>query len=238
MNSVFDFVDKRVLVIGADQDIARLVTAMFLEAGAHVVAQHSDPDASITSPADSSNFASISMPVINAEGAQQAVNTAIEILGGLDILINATEVRSFQSIAEITPESWAKVVDHSVAATQFCSQYAAPSLIASHGAIVNVTSNLALMAGASTTTEFSAAAGAIVQLTRMTALRLGVDGVRVNCVCYGDELASNRDADVTSLGRACEPGDVAPTVLFLSSHLSRGTTGAINVVDCGVHSGH
>jgi L-fucose dehydrogenase len=124
-----------------------------------------------------------------------------------------------------------------------------PDLVASRGAIVNITSKVA-ETGQGGTSGYAAANGGRNALTREWAAELAKDGVRVNGVVvaecmtpmYRRWLDSMRDpaaeqAKIESripLGRRMTtPEEIAATALFLLSERSSHTTGELVHVDGG-----
>jgi NAD(P)-dependent dehydrogenase (short-subunit alcohol dehydrogenase family) len=90
---------------------------------------------------------------------------------------------------------------------------------------------------------YSSSKSALRSLTRVAALELAVDGIRVNAVMPGpvltpmvvdadDPIAAER-LGATPLGRAGLPADIAELVLFLVSDRSSFMTGAEVVIDGG-----
>jgi NAD(P)-dependent dehydrogenase (short-subunit alcohol dehydrogenase family) len=95
------------------------------------------------------------------------------------------------------------------------------------------------MGGPNGSSAYTAAAASIVNMTRMQALRFGVDGVRSNCLCAGplEGSAWAQQADLPPIGRHGRPVDMAAAVLFLASDHAAFMTGAIIVNDGGRYSG-
>lgn len=121
------------------------------------------------------------------------------------------------------------------------------------GSIINTASVAGLQAGWSPHL-YSVAKAAVIHLTRSTALELGADGIRVNCICPGvvaTPLAAGHP-DTTDeqlekfkrslgktqvLGRVGEPDDIARAALWLASDDSSFVTGEAQVVDGGANAG-
>lgn len=91
------------------------------------------------------------------------------------------------------------------------------------------------------------AKAALETSVRYLASELGPKNIRVNCISAGpiNTLAARGISDFTNmlkhvsdkspLRRPIEAEEVGDTAMFLSSHLSRGITGAIIYVDAGYH---
>ena len=240
MKIQIDFTGKHILVIGSAQGVGAGVVSTFIEHGATVSAYGINKEslAQITNTTEKEKLITLSGQNTTAEGCKKIIDMAASSMGGIDILINCTEFRDDKKIADLTPENWSNTMSHLLTSAHFCTQYAAPHLIKSKGAIVNVTSTLGLMGKTGGTSTYSTAAGAIIQLTRMTTLRLGVHNVRANCVCVG-EIGKNPTAtpDIP-IGRTGTQDDIIPTVLFLSSPYTAFMTGSIITNDGGTNSGH
>lgn len=182
-----------------------------------------------------------------------AVATALaEIAAGrgrIDILVNCAGVREIVPVLELDAEEWQRVIDVNLGGTFHCSQAAARSMVAAGGgSIVNVASTSALAADPSRAAYCASKAG-ILGLTRAMALDLGPHGVRVNAVCPGlvrtplteayfaDQAFVEGLADVSPLGRAADPAEVADVVAFLAGNGARHVTGVALPVDGGFLAG-
>ena len=88
----------------------------------------------------------------------------------------------------------------------------------------------------------------MMQMTRMMALELSSDGIRVNAVCPASAEARDPAAAAiyaeyfskrSPLGRVpAMPDEIATAVLYLATPMLGYTTGAMLVVDGGIASGH
>src|SRR4051794_39883764 len=90
--SVFDVRDRRVLVTGASRGIGRAIAVGFAHAGAHVVgAARSESDLQETGKHCTDapgSFEYVSLDLRAPESVQACVQRSVEILGGLDVLVN------------------------------------------------------------------------------------------------------------------------------------------------------
>ncbi len=98
-------------------------------------------------------------------------------------------------------------------------------------------------------TAYTASKAAIIGLTKATALEVGRDGIRVNCILPGstdtpmmwDGLTETERIEVeplvagaAPLGKVGQPEEIARVALFLVSDASSFMTGASVLVDGGL----
>jgi NAD(P)-dependent dehydrogenase (short-subunit alcohol dehydrogenase family) len=123
------------------------------------------------------------------------------------------------------------------------SKHALPHLKKTRGCIVNIAS-IAGLVGYAGGTAYSASKAALVMMSKVWALELAGDGIRVNCICPGATRTSMiPKAKLKTLpreiplGRIGEPEDVAELAVFLASSKARQITGAVFTIDGGVTAG-
>lgn len=249
------FKDKRVLITGASRGIGRAVAEAFLNAGA-LVAINGRSDSSVSKALEELDAGDrvVAAPgnVAEVNGCTAIVKTAIEGLGGLDILINSAGIFSKESMEDSDEAFWDSTMDANVKGTYFCSRAALPALRESEGNIVNLAS-IAGLEGYTNATVYCASKGAIVNLTRAMAMELAPT-VRVNCVCPGvidtdmtrNEFTTSEataDAEMTAKGevypmqRIGTPEEVASAILYLSSSDAGFITGVALPVEGGITAG-
>ncbi len=120
----------------------------------------------------------------------------------------------------------------------------APARMNDYGSIIN-TASLAAHLAVPGNSQYSASKAAVAQLTRISAVELGVRGIRVNAVCPsfirtemgGGDLGENMSAELTALGRIGEVEDLVGLYHFLASDESRFISGQVFNVDGGWTAG-
>ena len=76
-----------------------------------------------------SNALAVKMDVTKQDSIDQAVNTAVDQLGGIDILINNAAIFTAAPITEIQREDYQQVFDINVSGTLFTLQAVAKKMI-------------------------------------------------------------------------------------------------------------
>ncbi len=114
-----------------------------------------------------------------------AVDEAAAALGGLDVVVAAAGIAARGTVADTDPADWDRVLAVNLRGVYLTGRAAIPHLrAAGGGAIVNIASQLGLVAAAGAA-AYCASKGAVISLTRAMAIDHGPEGIRVNCVCPG-----------------------------------------------------
>ncbi|GAA2009327.1 SDR family oxidoreductase [Nocardioides kribbensis] len=201
-------------------------------------------------PVAGEDLVAVTADVTDSSAVEAAVASAVEQLGGLDVLVNNAGVGAAGSVADASDEEWHRVLDVNVVGTARVSRAALPALRASsHAAIVN-TCSIASTAGLPQRAVYSASKGALLSLTLAMAADHLHEGIRVTAVAPGtadtpwvqrllgaaEDPAGERAALEARQphGRLVSADEVAHAVAFLASPLSASTTGTVVAVDGGM----
>jgi NAD(P)-dependent dehydrogenase (short-subunit alcohol dehydrogenase family) len=247
-----DFSGKRALVTGGSRGIGRAIVEMFLEHGARVALNGSSGESTEKAirEIDAGNRL-IAAPgsVSTVDGCRAIVDAAVDGMGGLDFLINNAGVGDETPLGSTTEAVWDQTVNVNLKGVFFMTQFAAPHLKASRGAIVNFSSVFGLV-GTPGASVYGATKAGVINLTKAHALELAPE-VGVNAVCPGgvdtdmlrDLALSMADTveegyailsqDCTAQKRIADPRELAGPVLYLCSDLASFVTGSVHVVDGG-----
>jgi NAD(P)-dependent dehydrogenase (short-subunit alcohol dehydrogenase family) len=184
-----------------------------------------------------SSIGQATVRLAEAEGATvlpAEVATIEQVVNGLDqldVAVNAVGVTAAESaLHEASESDFDRLMAENAFAVFACMRVELRTLVArgQGGSIVNVTGSEGLIGRPGYALE-SAAAHAVIGLTRTAALEFGPQRIRVNAVC-----ASAIDTDrSTPLARPGTPGDVAEAVVWLAAARSGFVTGAALPVDGG-----
>ena len=169
-------------------------------------------------------------------------------LGPVDILINNAGIASLSGgILEESAEDWDRVIETQLNAVFLFSKFAAQSMTKRKaGKIINLGSMYSYF-GSAVIPSYSAAKGAIVQLTKSMAIELAPYNIQVNAIAPGwfvtemtaavrtPELKEMNDEILlrTPAGRWGETDELIGTAIFLASGASDFVTGALIPVDGG-----
>ena len=177
---------------------------------------------------------------------QRAVSMAEEVYKRLDILVNNAGVSATGGIEDTTVEEWDRVMEVNAKGVFLGTKYAIPAMQRSGGgSIINISSQLGIVAMNESSPQYIASKGAVRLLTKSTALQYADDGIRCNSVHPGpivtpmtqgrrsDEAVRELMESRIPLGRYGEAIDVAYGVLYLASDEASFVTGSELVIDGG-----
>lgn len=175
----------------------------------------------------------------------EAVDSAVEMMGGLHVLVNNAGIGQRLSIEETSEELWDRVMAVNARGPFLGVKHSIPHMRrAGGGSVINISSIAGIVAGG-TSAVYHASKAAVRLFTKAAALQLAPYGIRVNSIHPGDVITpmtaayfadpANVEDRIrkTPLGRIGTPEDVAQAVLFLASDESSYMTGAELVLDGG-----
>src|SRR5579862_4923222 len=121
------FEGRRVLVTGGSSGIGRATVLAFAAAGARVVAaaRRSDRLAEVQRDAPAGAVQPLNVDISSPGDARRMVADAIDMLGGLDVLVNNAGVAYSEPFLDATEERWSATLDTNLSGSFFASQAAA-----------------------------------------------------------------------------------------------------------------
>ena len=245
--SIFDLRERRVLVTGASRGIGRAIAVGFAHAGAQVVgAARSETDLQETAKhcADApGSFEYVSVDLRAPESVQSCVQKSVEILGGLDVLVNNAADDHDSAIEDTDLSVYQRVLELNLQSCWLLMKVASPYLRDGGGKVINIASVLGLV-GMRDDSCYVAAKHGLVGLTKAIALEWAREGVQVNAICPGyvetamlpdltDESMASYIKKQVPMGRWAQPEELVGATVFLASDASNYMTGQVLVLDGG-----
>lgn len=241
---------KRALVVGASGGIGAAIALALARAGVDLALAGRSRErlARIRAEADLADQRSVAIEVDvrDERSVDDAVGTAIDQLGGLDIVVVASGISPIYKSAErISLNEWDEIFATNTRGAFLVARAAGRHMLErGQGSIIFVTS-IYQRAGGERLAAYAASKGAVSQLARSLALDWAARGVRVNCIAPGyvrthltGGMESNPDLlamieGATPLGRMATPDEIAGAALYLASDAAGYVTGSTLFVDGG-----
>jgi len=244
---------KVALITGAAGGIGRVAAELFAREGARVViADVVDVHgkAAVDAITDAGGHAAfVHADVSDPEQADAMVRFALDTFDGLHVLYNNAGILPPDDAGTLeTPDAtWDRVMAVNLKGVWLGCKYGIPALLDSGGgAIVNVSSLVALMGSAVPQIAYTASKGGVLAMTRELAVEYARRGIRANVLCPGPidtplmaelmadpEWAARRLVHIP-MGRPGQAEEIARAALFLACDDSSFMTGATLVVDGGI----
>lgn len=248
---------KRVFITGAGGALGRASSVLFAREGAAVAVVDIDPAAAEETARlirdNGGQAVAIAADVRDEAQVSSAVEEASRALGGLDTLFNNAGIMPHQdaSFLDGDLDLWHLISSINLDGTMLCSKHVVPHIVAAGGgAVINMSSFLAVLGCTYPQDAYAASKGAISSLTRSMAVQLGPQSIRVNALAPGpimtahveqffpDPEARRIRLERVPLGRFGKPEDAAGLACFFASDASSWLTGQVVVLDGGISSNY
>lgn len=250
MYEMFDISGKKAIVTGGAQGLGYGMAEGLLECGCKVAVM----DINSKLPEVIENWREKGFDAVgiqgnlgNREELDRMFNEAVEALGGLDILIPAAGIQRRYPSEVFPVEEWDLVMRINLDAVFLLCQKAANVMIPQGGGkIINIAS-MASFFGGVTVPAYTAAKGAVAQMTKAFCNDWGAKGINVNAIAPGymatelnrgiiyneDQTRYNELTARIPMKRWGTPDDMKGVAVFLASAASDYLNGCIIPVDGG-----
>jgi 2-deoxy-D-gluconate 3-dehydrogenase len=249
-SSLFDLTGRVAIVTGGNRGIGRAMALGLARAGASVavLARNAEQNQLVLAELKAIGKPALVLPldVTDRAALAPAVAKVERTLGGVDILINNAGIVALTGgVLNETADIWDKTIETHLNAAFLMSQIVARSMVErkSGGKIINLASMYSIF-GSGLVPSYSAAKGAIVQLTKSLAIELASHNIQVNAIAPGwietDMTAAVRSSPMndeiiarTPAKRWGQSDEIIGATVFLASRGSDFITGATLPVDGG-----
>ncbi len=251
--------DRVALVTGAGSGIGKAAALLLAKEGAKIGALgHTEDEIRQTTDeirSGGGDAVSLTADISKVEDAQRAIQTIIDRWGRLDIVFaNAGINGVWAGIEELSPEDWDTTLSVNLRGTFLTIKYAVPYLKKQGGSVIVTSSvNGTRMFSNTGASAYATSKAGQVALTKMLALELADEKIRLNVICPGwietnihqntEKRSEAEDlrppikypegAIPLTHGGPGTPEQVAQLVLFLASDASSHITGTEIYIDGG-----
>lgn len=232
---------KRCLITAAGQGIGRACAELFAAEGGSVIATD-------INEAALSSLSGVETRVLDVLDAE-AVDTAAQEIGAVDVLFNCAGVVHAGTILECSERDWDFAFALNVTAMYRMNKAFLPAMIkAGGGSIINMASVAGSVTGVPNRFAYGASKGAVIGLTKSIAADFVKQGIRCNAICpgtvetpslgerieaAGGDTARQAFIERQPMGRLGTAEEIAHLTLYLASDESAYTTGQTHIIDGG-----
>jgi NAD(P)-dependent dehydrogenase (short-subunit alcohol dehydrogenase family) len=224
--------DKVAVITGGDSGIGRAVAIAYAREGADVLISYLSEDSDAKDTADYVEQAGrrailVKGDVADPQHCRDIIQTAVDDLGGIDILVsNAAYQMTHETLEEIPDDEWDYTFDTNIGAMFHLCKAAIPHM--KPGSSIIGSSSVNSDMPSPTLAPYAATKAAIANFCASLAQMLGEKGIRVNSVAPGPiwtplipatmpEEKVEKFGENTPLGRAGQPKELAPVYVLLAS---------------------
>ena len=228
---------KVALVTGGTSGIGKGIVKELLDRGCIVITCYYDNDKvarETEKEFNNDNLIIIKCDVSNEEAVIKLFKIIEKNYGKLDYLVNNAGIFIDSYIKDFDIADFKKVLDVNLIGKVICTKHSY-KIMSNGGSIVNISSHLGVVP-CSESAAYCAAAAAIINFTKATAIEYADKKIRVNCICpaftptplslkgWKKEEIEQKLKD-TPLGRFATPEDTSKLCVFLLSDNASFITG-------------
>ena len=244
--------DKVALVTGGGSGIGRAAALAYAREGARVVVVDVDSESgqatvdAISSSDSAAMF--VKADVSQRTDVEAMISRTVEVYGRLDCAFNNAGIEGAVGVAtsDYPEDTWDKVINVNLKGVWLCMKHELWQMRKQGGGTIVNTASVAGLVGGTFGSAYYASKHGVVGLTKAAAVEYGSSAIRVNAICPGvirtemaERLLSGRQeleskiASLHPLGRLGTSGEVAETVIWLSSDEASFVTGQAIAIDGG-----
>lgn len=240
---------KVALVTGASRGIGAAIALRLAAEGATVAVNYAGSKSAaddVVARIETAGGKAVALQadVSDPAACKELVDTVIESLGALDIVVNNAGIARDGLIVRMSDDDWEAVIGTNLSGVFAVMRAAAkPFMKQRSGSIINITSVVGLVGNAGQA-NYAAAKAGVIGLTKSVARELAPRGVRVNAIAPGfirtdmtaelSEAVCDAAKQQIAMREFGDPEDIAAAVAFFASDDARYVTGQTLAVDGGM----
>lgn len=233
----------KVLITGGSRGIGRALVERFCADGHTVTFLYRKSTEIAQEIVRTTGAIAIQADIRNTQEVNDAIDTAISSMGGIDVLINNAGISQFKLFSDITNSDWDNMLSTNLSGAFYVTRKVIPQMVRQQSGRIIMIGSMWGKVGASCEAHYSATKSALRGMTMALAKELGPSHITVNCIEPGviktemnaslDETALAELCEDTPLGRIGEPHEVASLAAFLASDEASFITGQCIGIDGG-----
>lgn len=241
--------DKVALVTGGGRGLGRAIALAYARAGADV-AVASRTRRQIDEVADAiralgRRALAVEVDVCDPRSVARMAQATRQEFGRIDILVNSAGVAGVERLSAMSDETWDVVIKTNLYGTFYCCREVVRMMIQRQaGSIINIAS-VAGVKGVPGFSAYGASKGGVIALTKVLALEVARDHVRVNAIAPGyfrtdmnattfdDPELGPRIVKSIPLRRVGQPEEIGALAVLLASDEASFITGEVHGISGG-----
>ena len=225
------------LITGGSRGVGLATGRALLAAGASVALVSRDTahldEALASLGGRSPRLAGIVGDVTDEASIEEAVHEAVDLYGGLSILVNNAGLGRYGAVHEQPPDEWFQVIETNLLGVFYATRAALPAIRASgRGHIIAISSGAA-KTGYPNMSAYCAAKAGLEGFMRALAAEVASEPIKVTTVVPGSILTDfgvrTRAEREASGAKFLEPDDVADAILYVLTQPDRAWTQEMNL---------
>jgi NAD(P)-dependent dehydrogenase (short-subunit alcohol dehydrogenase family) len=239
---------KVAIVTGAGSGIGKAAAILFASEGAKVACADITGAEAATAEQIGPDALAVRADVSKTAEVQAMVNATVSRFGRLDVIFNNAGIEGIQAAtADYGEDDFDRVIAINLKGVFLGMKYAIPEMLKAGGGSIINTSSVAGLVGFPNIVAYCASKGAVVQMSKTTALEYATQKIRVNAICPGviwtpmvqrfsggSEAGRDAMGEMEPVGRLGTPEEVAALALYLASDEAAFVTGTAIPIDGGL----
>jgi NAD(P)-dependent dehydrogenase (short-subunit alcohol dehydrogenase family) len=235
---------KVAVITGAGSGIGAAIARKYVLHGAEVVAADISGNEAALAAELGASCLSVHADMTKSADVQSMLDLAIQRFGRLDILCNNAGIGGARALtADVAEEDYDLIWAVNARGVFLGMRNAIPLMLRTGGGSIVNTASMASLVAFPEMVGYCAAKGAVLMMTKTTAVEYARKGIRVNAICPGvvrtgltarvSQELLDAASQATPMGRIAEASEVADLAVFLGSDESSFITGTSVVIDGG-----